>query len=378
MLKTRFLLLASLVCLCNFSAFAADDQTPTLRFRPQEPIKPYPYVEEQVSFEGKQPGVKLAGTLTLPKGPRPFPAVLLVSGSGPQDRDEALLGHRPFLVLADYLTRRGIAVLRVDDRGVGGSVGASANDTSESYAGDALAGVEFLAHRPDIDPRRVGIIGHSEGGLVAPMVAAKTPQVSYIVLMAAPGVSGEQLLDQQSYLVSKAKGASDETIALNRDTQRKMFALLKQGKDYIATEKELRAIWGEAKTKMTSEDLRAMGDPDAVARSQIKAVMSPWFRYFLTYDPSVALRNVHCPVLALNGELDLQVPPKQNLPAIEAALKAGGNNDFSVRELPHLNHLFQTAKTGAPSEYGTIEETLSPVALDAMGNWIVAHTSNRN
>jgi uncharacterized protein len=282
----------------------------------------------------------------LPKGKKPFPAVLLVSGSGPQDRDEALLGHRPFLVLADYLTRRGIAVLRVDDRGVGGSVGASANDTSESYAGDALAGVEFLAQRPDIDAGKIGIVGHSEGGLIAPMVAIKSRDVAYIVLMGAPGVNGEELLDQQSVLVAKARGDSDEAIALNRDVQKKMFALLRQGKDYIATEKELRAIWGEAKTKMSSDNLRALGDPDAVARQQIKAVMSPWFRFFLTYDPSEALRQVRCPVLAVNGELDLQVPPKQNLPAIQAALQAGRNPDFSVQELPHLNHLFQTARTG--------------------------------
>jgi fermentation-respiration switch protein FrsA (DUF1100 family) len=163
-------------------------------------------------------------------------------------------------------------------------------------------------------------------------------------------------------------------IALNRETQRKMFALLRQGKDYIATESELRAIWGEAKDKMSPQDIRAMGDPDVVARQQIRAVMTPWFRYFLAYDPREALEHTHCPVLAINGELDLQVPAQQNLPAIEAALKTGGNSDFTVRELPHLNHLFQTAPTGSPAEYAGIEETLSPVALETMGDWIVAHT----
>jgi uncharacterized protein len=343
--------------------------------RPQDPRPPYPYKEEEVTYSGKQPGVRLAGTLTLPHGrKKQFPAVLLVTGSGAQDRNETMLGHRPFLVLADYLTRRGIAVLRVDDRGIGGSYGSSGSDTSASFAGDVEAGIEFLVSRKDIDPERIGLIGHSEGGLIAPMVASKSADVAFIVLMAAPGVKGEELLKQQAALVAKARGASDEVIALNLETQSRMFALLRQGKDYIAMERELREIWGEAKNKMTADDIRAMGDPDVVARQQIRAVMSPWFRYFLAYDPREALEHTQCPVLAINGELDLQVPPRQNLPAIEAALKAGGNKDFTVTELPHLNHLFQTTLTGSPAEYASIEETLSPVVLRTMGDWIVAHT----
>jgi len=344
--------------------------------RPQDPRKPFPYKSEDVAYDGKQPGIRLAGTLTVPPGKKKrFPAVLLITGSGAQDRNEAILGHRPFLVLADYLTRRGIAVLRVDDRGVGGSMGASGNDTSASFAGDVEAGVEFLRHRANIDPARIGLLGHSEGGMIAPMVASKSSAVAFVVLMAAPGVKGEDLLVQQAALVAKSRGATDEMIALNRETQEQMFALLRQGKDYIATERELRAIWGEAKNKMTPEDIRVMGDPDVVARQQIRAVMSPWFRYFLAYDPRQALELTHCPVLALNGTLDLQVPAEQNLPAIETALRNGGNTDFTVRELPQLNHLFQTAQTGSPSEYATIQETLSPLALETMGDWIVAHTS---
>jgi pimeloyl-ACP methyl ester carboxylesterase len=262
----------------------------------------------------------------------------------------------------------------VDDRGIGGSYGASGSDTSASFAGDVQAGVEYLAQRKDIDPKRIGLIGHSEGGMIAPMVASKSANVAFIVLMAAPGVKGEDLLEQQAALVAKARGASDDMIALNRETQEKMFALLRQGKDYIATESELRGIWGETKNKMTADDIRTMGDPDVVARQQIRAVMSPWFRYFLSYDPREALEQTHCPVLAINGELDLQVPSKQNLPAIEAALKNGGNTDYTITELPHLNHLFQTAPTGSPAEYAGIDETLSPVALKTMGDWIAAHT----
>jgi pimeloyl-ACP methyl ester carboxylesterase len=343
--------------------------------RPQDPQKPFPYREEEVTYSGKQPGVRLAGTLTLPKGrKKAFPAVLLVTGSGPQDRNETMLGHRPFLVLADYLTRRGIAVLRVDDRGVGGSYGASGSDTSASYAGDVQAGIEYLATRKDIDPTRIGLLGHSEGGMIAPMVASKSSGVAFVVLMAAPGVKGEDLLEEQAALVAKARGASDEMIAMNREMQKKMFTLVLQGKDYIATETELRELWGQAKDKMSADDIRAMGDPDVVARQQIRAVMTPWFRYFLSYDPREALEHTHCPVLAINGELDLQVPARQNLPAIEAALKSGGNPDVTITELPRLNHLFQTAPTGSPAEYAGIDETLSPVALKTMGDWIVAHT----
>jgi pimeloyl-ACP methyl ester carboxylesterase len=285
-----------------------------------------------------------------------------------------MLGHRPFLVLADYLTRRGIAVLRVDDRGVGGSYGASGSDTSASYAGDVQAGIEYLAARKDIDPTRIGLLGHSEGGMIAPMVASKSSGVAFVVLMAAPGVKGEDLLEEQAALVAKARGASVEMIAMNREMQKKMFTLVLQGKDYIATETELREMWGQAKDKMSADDIRAMGDPDVVARQQIRAVMTPWFRYFLSYDPREALEHTHCPVLAINGELDLQVPARQNLPAIEAALKSGGNPDVTITELPRLNHLFQTAPTGSPAEYAGIDETLSPVALKTMGDWIVAHT----
>jgi pimeloyl-ACP methyl ester carboxylesterase len=194
--------------------------------------------------------------------------------------------------------------------------------------------------------------------------------------MAAPGVKGQDLLEEQAALVAKARGASDEMIALNRETQERMFTLLAKNKDYISTESELREIWSDTKNKMTAEDLSTMGDPDVIARQQIRAVMSPWFRYFLAYDPRDALEHLRCPVLAINGELDLQVPAKQNLPAIEAALRSGHNQDFTVRELPGLNHLFQTATTGSPAEYAKIQETLSPVALKTMGNWIVAHTRN--
>jgi uncharacterized protein len=333
--------------------------------RPQEPKKPYPYDEEEVGYENRRDGVKLAGTLTLPRGKGPFPTALLITGSGPQDRNESLLGHKPFLVLADYLTRQGIAVLRVDDRGVGGSTGSVANSTSEDFAADVTAGIEFLKARKEIDPKQIGLIGHSEGGLIAPMVAAQNGDVAFIVLMAGTGLAGDEILYLQGALIMKAGGASAEQLAKQRATQEIMFKVLKAEKDLAAAEKRLHE---ELSKSLTEEERKKFA-------VQIKQVNTPWFRYFLTLDPRPALRKVKCPVLALNGENDLQVPVNENLREIEAALKAGGNKDASIVRLPKLNHLFQTSETGSPSEYIKIEETIAPVALKTIGDWILRKTA---
>ncbi|HWQ32377.1 MAG TPA: alpha/beta hydrolase [Blastocatellia bacterium] len=344
--------------------------------RPQEPKPPYPYREEEVSYENKAAeGVRLAGTLTLPKSQGPFPAVLLITGSGPQDRNEALLGHKPFLVLADHLTRQGIAVLRVDDRGIGKSTGKFSLATSEDFASDALAGIEYLKSRPEINPKQIGLIGHSEGGLIAPMVAAKSKDVAFIVLMAGPGVTGEEILYEQGALMSRAAGAKEDAIEENRKTQAAMFAIVKSEKDAAAAEKQLREMFAKQLAELPEEQRKQAIASQAAIEAQIKQVNSPWFRYFLTYDPRPTLRQVRIPVLAVNGELDLQVPPKQNLPEIDKALKAAGNRDYKLVELPKLNHLFQTAQTGGFAEYEKIEETISPTALNTISDWILARTA---
>jgi uncharacterized protein len=339
--------------------------------RPQEPKKPYPYDEEEVGYENKRDGVKLAGTLTLPRGKGPFPAVLLITGSGSQDRNESLLGHKPFLVLADYLTRQGIAVLRVDDRGVGGSSGSVPNSTTENFAADVMAGIEFLKTRKEIDPKQIGLIGHSEGGLIAPMVAAQNDDVAFIVLMAGTGLTGEETLYQQGALILKAGGASAEQLAKQRATQESMFKILKWEKDPLTIEKRLH----EALSSSLTEEEKKKAE-QAIA-AQIKLVNTPWFCYFLTLDPRPVLRKVKCPVLAINGENDLQVPANKNLREIEAALKAGGNKDLTIVRLPKLNHLFQTSETGSPNEYIKIEETIAPVALRTIGDWILKRTTTQ-
>ena len=350
------------------------DKVPEV-LRPQEPKPPYPYVEKEVIYENKKAGVKLAGTLTMPDSGESFPAVLLITGSGAQDRNETVFGHSPFLVLADYLSRRGIAVLRVDDRGVGKSTGDRVKATSEDFASDVLTGVEYLKSLKEINSKQIGLIGHSEGGIIAPMVAAQSPDVAFIVLMAGTGITGEQLLHLQSALVYKAGGISDEAIAINRKLNEQMFSVVKQEKDTITAKKKMKEIFTAALTQMTEEEKQALGYSPEMADVSIQEMLSPWFRYFLTYDPKPTLMKVKCPVLAVNGEKDLQVPPKENLPAIEEALQAGGNKDYTVKELEGLNHLFQKAETGSPTEYAKIEETISPYALEVIADWISEHTT---
>jgi pimeloyl-ACP methyl ester carboxylesterase len=343
--------------------------------RPQEPQKPYPYTEEEVFYENTQDKVKLAGTLTIPRGQGPHPAVVLITGSGPEDRNETIFGHRPFLLLADYLTRRGVAVLRVDDRGVGGSSPGSAIDTSENYAADALSGVEFLKTRKELNARQIGLIGHSEGGMIAPLAAVRSKDVAFIVLMAGPGVPGDQLLELQAALILKANGADDELIAYNRRLQQLMTSILRAEKTDAAAEIRLRAEMPKLIALMPEEKRNALGITAEAMEGQFRLMMRPWFRYFLFSDPGLVLKQVRCPVLAIYGERDLQVPPKQNLPAIAEALKAGGNRDYTTIELPGLNHLLQTSRTGSPNEYEQIEETMSPKALEVIGDWIVKHTT---
>ena len=336
--------------------------------RPQTPKKPYPYKEEEVSYENKQDQVKLAATLTLPPGDGPFPAVVLITGSGPQDRNESLLSHQPFLVLADYLTRRGIAVLRADDRGMGGTSKGGPNDTTENYAADALAGVEFLKTRKEINVKQIGLIGHSEGGMAAPMAATKSNDVAFIVLMAGPGIQGEKLLTKQIGLIAAAECEKEVEHAIT-EGQQLMVTVVQEKDDAVARQK-----LHEGAVKRTEAAKKKIDAQLASADAQNAAWATPWFRYFISYDPKPTLMKVRVPVLAINGEKDLQVPAKEDLEGIEEALKAAGNKDYKIVLLPNLNHLFQTTKTGAPSEYAQIEETLAPIVLQTIGDWITAHT----
>jgi pimeloyl-ACP methyl ester carboxylesterase len=326
--------------------------------RPQVPVRPYPYREEEVTYDNKEQNVTLAATLTIPSGKGPFPGVLLITGSGPQDRDETLLGHKPFLILSDYLTRHGIAVLRADDRGTARSTGVFATATTADFATDVEAGVAYLKTRAEVNPHKIGLVGHSEGGMIAPMVAARNKDVDFIVMMAGTAVPGDQVLVTQLEAIDVASGRKPEDAAKTAAMQRDVIRLVETEKDQAALEKEIRQKMAGAL-------------PEAQIGMEIRQFSSPWFRYFLTYDPATALRKVTCPVLAINGSLDKQVLPAQNLPMIRKTLEEAGNKHFEIDELPGLNHLFQTAKTGAPAEYAQIEETMSPVALEKISSWIL-------
>jgi pimeloyl-ACP methyl ester carboxylesterase len=339
--------------------------------RPQTPIGPFPYAVELVKFaNASAPEVTLAGTLTIPEGKGPHPALVLITGSGPQDRDETIVGHKPFAVLADHLSRRGIAVLRYDDRGVGESSGEFAQATMEDSATDAWAAVEFLRARPEIDPKRIGVLGHSEGALVGPAVAAAHPkQIAFVVMLAGTGVTGQEVITHQLRLIMKAGGASDELIARDAGYAERMYAAVLASPPGQARP-ALEPIVKEWYEGLEPDERQGVGGFEQALEQQVRPYETPWMRHFLGYDPAPTLAKLKMPVLAINGELDLQVDPDQNLPAIEKALKKNKRAKF-VR-LPGLNHLFQPATTGSPSEYGSIEITLDAAMLDQVASWVRA------
>jgi pimeloyl-ACP methyl ester carboxylesterase len=331
--------------------------------RPQEPKPPFPYESRDVTFDSLSEGVTLAGTITLPEGEGPFPAVVLVSGSGSQDRNEEIFGHKPFLVLSDRLTKAGIAVLRYDDRGAGQSTGDASAATSADLSMDAEAALRFLREQPKIDAGRVGIAGHSEGGLIAPMVAARSEDVAFIVLMAGPGVSGDQVLIRQVGEGAVAAGAAPEIGEAMSGAIAEMIELIESG---AAADAVLPAIEKLLRVQMGLAPEAAL--PAGAAEAVYKQFAAPWFRYFLSYDPAEALSKVTVPVLVLQGSLDRQVNAQVNVAAIEKALEH--NDQVQVEVLEGLNHLFQPAKTGAGSEYAQIETTMDERVPEIMAEWI--------
>ena len=338
---------------------------PVVLHRPQEPKEPFPYRSEEVTFENQKAGVTLAGTLTLPEGQGPFPGAILISGSGPQDRDESLMGHRPFLVLADHLTRQGIAVLRYDDRGTAQSTGDFGAADSRDFADDTRAAVAWMKGRSEIST--IGLVGHSEGGLIAPMVALDTEAVDYLVLLAGPAQTGREVMLEQTERLFKARDMETERRAELRELQAELFDRILTGASEEKIHEALSAVIDLQSGGVLSEE-----DRRAQAEIQAKQLTSPWFRYFLAYDPAPTLAEVKQPVLAINGAKDFQVPSEIHLPAIAAALKSGGNEHFETMEMEGLNHLFQTSVTGMLDEYAKTEETFAPVALEKISSWILS------
>lgn len=347
-----------------------DVDSKSISLKPQEPTQPYVYYTENIKFKNYDSGLNLAGTLSLPTKDGRYPVVVLISGSGPQDRDGEVMGHKPFLVISDYLTKNGIGVLRYDKRGVGGSEGDFRSATSKDFASDASSAVSYLKTRKDIDPKKIGLIGHSEGGLIAPMVAAKSADISYVVLLAAPGVRGEQLLLKQQEMIGRASGASEQEIEKSLKINSKLFEMVMSSDEDVET---LRSDLKKQLMNALKNDLKSKPEEMSVDQFldfKINQITNPWILYFLKYDPTLALQNVKCPVLALNGTKDLQVSSEENIKAIKSALKKGGNKKVTTEEIEGVNHLFQECTTGLPHEYGKINQTFSPIVLEKVSTWV--------
>ena len=339
------------------------------------PEPPPPYRQEEVTVQNG--AIILAGTLTMPATPGPHPAVVLITGSGPQNRDEEIFGIKPFRMIADHLTRAGIAVLRCDDRGVGGSTGSVSKSTTADFADDALAQVRYLEARPDIDKAHIGLLGHSEGGLAAPMAAVKSKSVAFIVLVSGPALTGEKIVLAQGELLGVAERVPPEQVRANADLQRMIFAAARSGTGWEAVTEAAEKLALQALARLPEEQRKAMGDPQNVARQQIAAQVatarSPWFRFFLDYDPAPTLAKVEVPVLALFGGKDLQVPAESNRLAMEEVFAKSGHKDHRIVVMPEANHLYQQANTGSVSEYTTLKKEFLPGFLDLLATWIGEH-----
>ena len=341
--------------------------------RPQEPEPPFPYKEEEVRFQNIEEGFALGGTLTLPKGTGPFPAVILASGSGSQNRDEEIFGHKPFKLIADHLTRLGIAVLRYDDRGVGASGGNPAGSTTRDHAGDARSAIEFLLKRKDIKHSEIGIIGHSEGAMIAFLLASSHIDISFMVSLAGPGVDGKTILLEQSDYIARERGADPSVLEDNEMIMNQVYDIMMANESYEIWKEEVlkftSRFYSEKESyEYTEEDIER-GKNNLLA--SIPESSYAWMRYFVMFDPAALFPSIKCPVLALNGEKDCQVLPDKNISAIETGLLSAGNTRTTAMILPGLNHLFQNCETGMPDEYGSIEETFDPKTLDIISEWIL-------
>lgn len=355
------------------------------RKRPQTPKGPFPYDSYDVNYDNADKSIHFGATLTVPK-PEPginyikapeYPVAILITGSGQQDRDETLVGHKPFWVIADYLSRRGIAVLRVDDRGMGKTKGDLKNATSYDFAKDVEAGIDYLKTRKDIDQKKIGLIGHSEGGMIAPIVATERPEVNFIILLAGPGIKITELMALQNAAVLESAGISAKathqfkpmfkdlatTLTSTTDTAAAFRTALKKVKKWIA--KQDTAVLSELGFSEKNEH-----DAEVYVRSMMKTFTAPWYRYFLRFDPSVYIKKLSCNVLALNGSKDIQVTVPQNPDGLKASLKKSKAKNVSVEVVPGLNHLFQHCKDCTVEEYGKLEETFAPEVLERMAGWL--------
>ena len=348
----------------------------TEKKRPQTPKPPFAYKSEDVEYNNADNSLAYGATITIPEGKGPFPAAVLITGSGPQDRDETIMEHKIFAVIADHLTKKGFIILRVDDRGVGKSTGQFSISTSEDFAKDVSSSVDYLLSRPEVDKKKIGLIGHSEGGMIAPMVATQRKDINFIVLLAGAGVKIIDLMAEQNEAIAKSGGVSEEALKEIKPLFKKVVTAIMETTDSstaITNVTTITETWAAAKS---SEILKELNFETAKQRKDyiiemVKEFQSPWFRYFISFNPAQYIEKLHCKVLALNGDKDIQVISRQNLPGIETSLKKSRSKVYEVKELQGLNHLFQTCKKCTLNEYGELEETISPAALQVISDWLI-------
>lgn len=337
------------------------------QLRPQEPKEPFTYISENINYKQEKENFTIGGTLTFPKQTKPLAAIILISGSGQQDRNSEIFNHKPFWVIADYLSRNGYAVLRYDDRGVGDTGGKVETATSENFADDVRAGIMYLKSRKEINPKKIYLAGHSEGGILALLASQNNPDVAGIISLAGLGIPGHELLIKQSYLIAQASGLSGAILEKSQNTNKAIYDLILKN----TPESELRI----QVTKLF-KDSGLITDDNAIEQ-QFQMINSPWFRYFVKFDPAPYLAQIKFPMLVLNGEKDLQVPYATNIEGFQKAFAASGHKKYEVKTYPQLNHLFQTAQTGLVDEYGKIEETFNELVLTDIKTWLDKQTGRK-
>lgn len=328
------------------------------------------FYEEEVKFFNETDSVNLAGTLTIPEISDHSPAVVLITGSGPQNRDQELVGHKPFKVIAERLSNNGFIVLRFDDRGIGQSEGDFNRATSLDFANDVNAAVEYLTNHKKVDPKKISLIGHSEGGIIAPIVATKRNDIASVVLLAGPGMRGKDVMIQQNKMMLRSINAPEELINKIANQLALEFDELLASDDIERSKENMINKSVEYMANFSDEEKTNFGISEQSIMMRANAFSSHWFLFYLKHDPVKVLEKVMCPVLALNGEKDTQVNAKENLEIIEDVLTKSGIS-FEVRELKSHNHLFQTCETGSPTEYSTIKEDISELTLQTITDWLV-------
>jgi alpha/beta superfamily hydrolase len=342
--------------------------------RPQTPRPPFPYRSEEVIYNGN--GLQYGGTITTPQGNGPFPAVVLITGSGQQDRDETIFNHKPFAVLADALTRDGFVVLRVDDRGIGGSTGNFAASTTEDFAKDVNTSIDYLKTRREINDKKIGLLGHSEGGMIAPMVGSQRKDINFIVLLAAPGVKIIDLMAEQNAAIMRSINIDSSFAEKFKPVYKQIVTVVTNASDTASEKRQMKQTVDNWYANSDTTDLRKLGfrsanDMNDYVQELTGDYSTPWFKYFIQFDPQEYLTKLKkVKVLALNGSRDIQVVSQQNLPAVRSALVAGETKTFEVKEMPGLNHLFQTCKKCTVAEYAQLEETIAPAALQTITDWL--------